>query len=92
MFIKSEIKTNVYHITFESNVQLHKHHNYDEIFYCLKGTGFGVLEDSEKRLEVGDEFIVKESTMHSLRSDSEMWIASILIPCIRNQSNNTEES
>ena len=53
--IKSEIKTNVYHITFESDVKLHKHHNYDEIFYCLKGAGYGVLENSVKKLEVGDE-------------------------------------
>ena len=81
--IKSAIKTNVYHISFESDVKLHKHLNYDEIFYCLKGTGYGVLENSEKKLEVGDEFIVKEDTMHSLRSDSEMWVASILIPCVK---------
>jgi AraC family transcriptional regulator, transcriptional activator of pobA len=81
--IKSEIKTNVYHITFESDVILHKHHNYDEIFYCLEGTGYGVLENIEKKLEAGDEFIVKENAMHSLRSDSDMWVASILIPCIK---------
>ena len=81
--IKSGIKTNVYHISFDSDVKLHKHQNYDEIFYCLKGTGYGVLENIEKYLVVGDEFIVKENTMHSLRSDSDMWIASILILCIK---------
>ena len=81
-FIKSKIKTNVYHITSESNVALHKHQKYDEVFYCIKGEGFGVLETEEKKLNVGDAFIVKENSMHSLRSDSEMWVASFLIPVV----------
>ena len=34
--IKSKIKTNVYQITSDSNVALHKHQMYDEIFYCIK--------------------------------------------------------
>ena len=78
--IKSKIKTNVYHIKPESNVALHKHRNFDEIFYCIKGEGFGVLENEEQPLTVGDAFIVKESIMHALRSDSEMWVTSFLIP------------
>jgi len=28
--------------------------------------------------------IVKENTMHSLRSESEMWVASFLIPVVDN--------
>ena len=80
--IKSKIKTNVYQITSESNVALHKHQKFDEIFYCIKGEGFGVLENEEKLLNVGDAFIVKENTMHALRSDSEMWVTSFLIPVV----------
>ena len=80
--IKSKIKTNVYQITSDSNVPLHKHQKYDEIFYCIKGEGFGVLENEEKALTVGDDFIVKENTLHALRSDSEMWVASFLIPVL----------
>ena len=81
-FIKSKIKTNVYQITSEGNVALHKHQKYDEVFYCIKGEGFGVLESEEKKLTVGDAFIVKENRMHSLRSDSEMWVTSFLIPVV----------
>ena len=80
--IKSKLKTNVYHITIDSNVALHKHQKFDEIFYCIKGKGFGVLENEEKEMNVGDAFIVKENTMHALRSDSEMWVTSFLIPVV----------
>ena len=80
--LKSKIKTNVYQITSESNVPLHKHQKFDEIFYCINGEGFGVLENEEKLLNVGDAFIVKENTMHALRSDSEMWVTSFLIPVV----------
>ena len=34
-------------------VPLHKHDTKDEIFYCIKGSGFGVLEDREVGLTVG---------------------------------------
>ena len=80
--LKSKIKTNVYQITSDSNVALHAHKNFDEIFYCIKGEGFGVLENEEKEINIGDVFIVKENIMHALRSDSEMWVASFLIPVI----------
>ncbi|MGV8963101.1 MAG: cupin domain-containing protein [Candidatus Saccharimonadaceae bacterium] len=80
--VKSNIKTNVYQINCESNVSLHKHKKFDEVFYCIKGKGFGVLENEEKELNVGDAFIVKENTMQALRSESEMWVASFLIPII----------
>ncbi len=79
-FLKSKIKTNVYHIKPDSNVALHKHQKFDEVFYCMKGEGFGVLENEEQELTVSKAFIVKENTMHALRSDSEMWVASFLIP------------
>jgi quercetin dioxygenase-like cupin family protein len=81
-FIKSKIKTNVYHINTDSNVALHKHQKFDEVFYCIKGEGFGVLENEERVLSVGDAFIVKENILHALRSDSEMWVTSFLIPVV----------
>ena len=46
--IKESIVENVYHITSETKVPLHKHAEQDEIFYCMKGFGFGVLEDGEE--------------------------------------------
>ena len=81
-FLKSQIKTNIYQITSDSNVGLHKHQKNDEIFYCIKGNGFGVLENEEKEMNVGDVFVVKMNKMHALRSDSEMWVASFLFPLV----------
>lgn len=80
--VKGAIVTNVYHIPSGKKVALHKHPKNDEIFYCIKGEGFGVLEDSEIRLEVGKAFIVPAGVMHALRSDSEMYVTSFLIPVV----------
>jgi len=81
--IKEAIVTNVYHITSETKVPLHKHDGKDEIFYCIKGSGFGVLEDNEIELTVGKEFIVKSGIMHTLRSDGNLYISSFLIPVVK---------
>lgn len=78
--IKGSIATNVYHIPAGKNVALHKHPKHDEIFYCIKGEGFGVLEDSEVELKVGKAFIVPAGVMHALRSNNEMYVTSFLIP------------
>lgn len=80
--IKEAIVTNVYHIPAEKKVPLHKHEDQDEIFYCIKGSGFGVLEDSEVELNAGVTFTVPAGTMHSVRSDEEVYIATILIPAV----------
>lgn len=81
--LKSGIIKNVYHIDSSKNVALHKHSNSDEIFYCVKGHGFGILENSEVELTVGNAFIVPAGTMHSLRTDSDLFVASFLIPVIK---------
>lgn len=78
--IKESIVTNVYHIPAEKKVALHKHSKHDEIFYCIKGEGFGVLEDGDVELEVGKAFIVPAGVMHALKSKSEMLVTSFLIP------------
>ena len=80
--IKEAIVTNVYHVTSETKVPLHKHDEKDEIFYCIKGSGFGVLENREIELTVGKEFIVKSGVMHSLRSDEDLYVSSFLIPVV----------
>ena len=80
--IKSRIKTNVYHITSDKKVALHKHKNHDEIFYCMKGTGFGVMENKEIELMRGTVFNVPSGTLHALRTDSHLWISSFLIPVL----------
>lgn len=78
--IKGLIVTNVYHITADSKVALHKHAGKDEVFYCMGGTGYGVLESSEEPLSAGKTFVVRAGVMHALRTDSDLYVASFLLP------------
>ncbi|MDX9917270.1 MAG: cupin domain-containing protein [Gudongella sp.] len=80
--IKNSLVNNVYSIPAEKKVAMHKHPKHDEIFYCIKGEGFGVLEDSEVELSVGKAFIVPAGVMHAIRSDNHLYVASFLIPVI----------
>ena len=81
--LKEAIVKNVYHIDSSKKVSLHKHNRMDEIFYCVAGSGFGVLENSEVELSVGKVFIVPSGIMHSLRTDNDLFVASFLIPSLR---------
>ena len=80
--IKGAIETKVYHLTSETNVPLHKHDNKDEIFYCIKGSGFGVLENGKEELTVGKAFIVPAGTMHTLQTDGDLFVTSHLVPVV----------
>lgn len=80
--IKANIVTNVYHIKLDKKVALHNHTNHNELFYCIKGYGFGVLENEEIKLTEGNVFIVPAGTMHALRTDSNLWVSSFLIPVL----------
>ena len=80
--IKESIVTNVYHIPSDKKVPLHKHDKQDEIFYCIKGSGFGVLEDREVELSVGTSFIATAGTLHSVRSDGEIYVSAFLVPVV----------
>ncbi|MHC5089646.1 MAG: cupin domain-containing protein [Planctomycetota bacterium] len=82
--IKEAIVKNVYHIPSDKKVPLHKHDDKDEIFYCIKGSGFGVLEDREVELTVGSSFIVPAGIMHSVRSDTDIYVCAILVPVLEN--------
>ena len=78
--IKKSIVTKVYHIDSDTKVPLHKHAKQDEIFYCIKGSGFGVSEDGEVELKVGDSFVASAGTPHSLRSDGDLYVGAFLVP------------
>jgi len=80
--IKESIVKNVYHITSDTKVPLHGHADKDEIFYCIKGSGFGVLEDQEVELSVGKSFIVQAGTKHSLRSEGNLYVSAFLVPVV----------
>jgi len=77
---KDNIVVNVYSIDSNKIVPLHKHPKHDEIFYCVKGEGFGVLEGSKVELTVGKAFIVPAGTLHSMESGSNIYVSSFLIP------------
>ncbi len=83
--VKESIVTKVYHLTSETKVPLHKHDKQDEIFYCMEGSGFGVLEDGQVELNVGKAFIVPAGTMHSLRSNGNLYVTSFLVPVVDNR-------
>jgi mannose-6-phosphate isomerase-like protein (cupin superfamily) len=81
--LKNDIITNVYHIDSSKKVSLHKHNKNDEVFYCISGSGFGVMENTEVELTAGKAFIVPAGIMHALRSDNALFVASFLIPSIK---------
>lgn len=80
--IKNAIVTNVYHIDAAKKVPLHKHNKSDELFYCISGSGYGVLENGEIELSVGKVFNVPAGTMHALRTDGDLYVTSFLIPVV----------
>ncbi len=84
--IKESIVTKVYHVPSDMKVPLHKHDEQDEIFYCIKGSGFGILEDKEIELSVGKVFIVPAGVKHSLRSDENLYVGSFLVPLVDDRS------
>ena len=80
--IKESFKINVYHLTSDKEIPMHKHDGKDEIFYCIKGSGVGVLEDGEVELNVGKAFIVPAGVMHTVRTDGELYVSSFLVPVV----------
>ncbi len=78
--IKEAIETKVYHIPHDKKVPLHSHEDQDEVFYCIKGSGFGISEDGEVELNVGDTFVAPAGTLHSMRSDGDLYVTAFLIP------------
>ncbi len=77
---REDVIHNVYHVIFDRKIALHRHQKHDEVFYCIKGSGFGLLEDGEVALTPGKAFIVPAGTMHALRTDSDLYVTSSLIP------------
>jgi len=78
--IKEAIETRVYHITSDFVVPHHLHDGQDEIFYCIKGSGYGVLEDTEFELKPGESFVAHAGKLHSVRTDEELVLTAFLIP------------
>jgi quercetin dioxygenase-like cupin family protein len=84
--IKESVVVNVYHIPSDGVVPMHKHKDKDEIFYCIEGSGFGVLEDEEVELTPGTAFIAHAGAMHSLRSDDDLYVTAVLVPVVEDRA------
>ncbi len=77
---RQAVVVKVYQLGSDRKVPLHQHPKHDEVFYCIKGAGFGVLEKGEVELTPGSTFIVPAGALHSLRTDGELCVTSFLIP------------
>jgi len=78
--IEAGMENNLYYISPQAVVPLHSHSEMDEIFYCVKGSGYAVLEHEERDLKAGETFIAHANVLHSLRSRQGMYVVSILVP------------
>lgn len=81
--IEKRIKTNVYHIHPDLKVPYHEHGTQDEIFYCIKGTGIGIVDGKEVELKPGDVMLAPAGAMHTLKTDKELYVTAVLIPVNR---------
>jgi len=81
--IEKGIKTNVYHIHPELKVPYHEHGAQDEIFYCIKGSGVGIVDGKEVELSVGDVLVAPAGSMHTIKTDGELYVTAVLIPVNR---------
>ncbi len=81
--MKESIDTNVYHIPTGVTVPLHGHQAHDEVFYCIEGSGYGLLQGSEVKLTVGDVFVAHAGDLHGLRSDDNLHVVAVMIPVDR---------
>ncbi len=78
--IKDAVEVKVYNIGVDTKVPLHKHNDKDEVFYCIKGSGFGLSDTHQEELNIGQTFIARAGTMHSLKSNDEMIVVAVLVP------------
>lgn len=83
---RQAVVNKVYHITAGQKVAMHQHPRHDEIFYCIQGSGFGVLEDGETALDQGRVFVVPAGTKHSLRTEGDLYVTSSLVPLAQDPS------
>jgi mannose-6-phosphate isomerase-like protein (cupin superfamily) len=83
--VRNAIVAKVYHITSDRKVALHKHNDKGEVFYCMRGAGFGVREAAEEELLPGKTFVVRAGSMHALRTDGDLFVSSFLTPAVDEQ-------
>lgn len=81
--IKERFELKTYFIPPSFQVPLHEHGAQDEIFYCIKGKGVGIVDDSRIPFSPGDVFIAPAGSLHSIESDEPLYILAFLFPVNR---------
>jgi len=81
--IQEGIETKTYMIPRDLLVPLHEHPSQDEIFYCVKGEGVGIVNEMEYKFSTGDIFVAPAGSMHTIKSDETMFVLAFLIPVNR---------
>jgi len=81
--LKEGLETRTYMVPPTMEVPMHEHATQDEIFYCVKGTGIGIVDDKEFKFAPGDIFVAPAGSMHSIESDEVLFLMAFLIPVNR---------
>lgn len=77
------LETRTYLLPPNLEVPLHEHATQDEIFYCVKGKGVGVVDGKEFNFTPSDVFVAPAGSLHTVSSDETLFIIAFLIPVNR---------
>jgi mannose-6-phosphate isomerase-like protein (cupin superfamily) len=68
-------------VPIRTGIQVHKHHEADEVLFVLEGTGFGTLGDGRMRIEKGSAIYVPNGVWHGVENpDSELLLLWVVAP------------
>ena len=68
-------------VPIRTGIQVHKHHEADEVLFVLEGTGFGTLGDGRMRIEKGSAIYVPNDVWHGVENpDSELLLLWVVAP------------
>jgi len=81
--IRENLEIKTYLIPEHVDVPYHEHPSSDEIFYCIKGSGIGIVDDNKFDFNPGDTFIAPAGSIHSIESYETQLVLAFLIPVNR---------
>ncbi len=80
---KKSIVVKAHHLFEETKVPLHKHHDFDELFYCFRGSGIGVVGNEEVEVTAGKTLLAPSGTMHTLKTTEDLYVLAFEIPLVK---------
>lgn len=66
-----QVTVKILHILPESKLSLQYHHNRDEFWYVIEGSGVIVLDDEELQVKPGDECFIRQGQKHRIVTQGE---------------------